>query len=68
MSRVKEIRIKNCMSQEDLAKKASVTISTIVSMERGKHYPNFKTMRKVAYALNVEPSELNFASDGEVSK
>jgi transcriptional regulator with XRE-family HTH domain len=60
MEKVKELRIKQCMSQTDLAKKAGVTISTIVSIERMHHYPNFKTMRKIALALGVEPSQLNF--------
>lgn len=60
MNRVKELRVKNFMSQSDLAEKAGVTLSTIVSVERCKHHPNFITMRKIAKALNVEPSELNF--------
>jgi DNA-binding XRE family transcriptional regulator len=63
MNRVKELRIKNCMSQADLAKKAGVTISTIVSMEKNKHYPNFVTLRKVANALYVDPIELGFLNE-----
>lgn len=60
MNNVRELRIKQCMSQGDLAKKAGLTVATIVSVEKNKHFPKFKTMRKLANALGVDVMGLKF--------
>gem|GEM_PF-5196551 len=39
---------------------AGVTEATIVRLEKARHKPNFKTRRKLAAALKVEPSEIEF--------
>ncbi len=46
------------MTQRELAAKAKVGICTIVRIEKGQQIPTFKTIKKLAAALSVEPSEL----------
>jgi DNA-binding XRE family transcriptional regulator len=57
---LRELRIKSCLSQRDLAKKSGITTSTIVTIEKCRHHPQFITIRKLAKALGVETSELYF--------
>ena len=56
--RLKEMRESQYLSQRDLAKKAGVGEATIVRLEQEKHQPTFQTIRRLAAALGVEPSEL----------
>jgi transcriptional regulator with XRE-family HTH domain len=58
--KLKELRIKAVMSQRDLSIKSGVAYDTICRLERGKQKPNFVTIRKLATALNIEPSSLEF--------
>jgi DNA-binding XRE family transcriptional regulator len=59
MSKLKQYREQKCISQRDLAEKASVTQQTIHSIETGKvEKPNWVTLRKLAIALEIEPKEL----------
>ena len=58
--KLKEIRIRAVLSQEDLAKNAGVAAATVNRLEKGKQKPNFKTIRKLAKALGVEPAEIEF--------
>jgi transcriptional regulator with XRE-family HTH domain len=60
MATLKELRLKKCISQEDLAKESGVTASTINRLEKGYQKPNFKTIRALAVALGVEPHEIEF--------
>jgi transcriptional regulator with XRE-family HTH domain len=48
------------MTQEQLAKEAGVAPSTVYMIEagRGRDYPQFGTIRKLASALGVDPAEL----------
>ena len=58
--KLKELRIKAVLSQEDLAKKANISAATVNRLEKGKTKPNFITIRKLAEALKVEPGEIEF--------
>ena len=60
MARLKDLREKQFLSQEELAKKAETTTGTINRLEKGKQKPRFGTWRKIAKALNVEPAEIDF--------
>ena len=51
---IKELRKKHKMSQEELAKQAGITYSTLIKIESGANVnPTIKTMKKIADALDV---------------
>jgi len=60
MPKLKELRIKAVLSQRDLAALSGVGLTTINRLENGIQKPTFKTMRKLAKALKVQPSEIEF--------
>ena len=60
MSTLKELRLKLFISQADLADKAEIATETVNRLEKGKRKPSFKTIRKLAKALGVEPAEIEF--------
>ena len=56
---IKELRKKHKISQEELAKKAGITYSTLIKIESGANdNPTIKTMKKIADALDVSLDEL----------
>ncbi len=56
--KLKEVRTKRLLTQEELAEKAGVTAATVVNIERNKQQPHFRTIRKLAKALDIDPTEL----------
>lgn len=56
--KLKEIRTRRFLTQEELAEGAGVSPATIVRVERNQAEPHISTMRKLAQALNVDPTEL----------
>jgi transcriptional regulator with XRE-family HTH domain len=56
--KLKEIRTKRLLTQDELADKAGVSQSTIANIERNNAEPQFRTIRKLAKALDVDPTEL----------
>ncbi len=56
--KLKEIRTRRLLTQEELAEKAGVSHSTIVNVERNQAEPHFRTIRKLAKALDVDPTTL----------
>jgi len=56
--RLKELRESNFLTQRELAEKAKVGVATIVRIEKGQQTPTFKTIKRLAKALDVPPSEL----------
>jgi transcriptional regulator with XRE-family HTH domain len=56
--KLKEVRTKRLLTQEELAEKAGVSAATVVNVERDNQEPRFRTIRKLAQALDVEPTEL----------
>jgi len=57
-NRIKELRAKYNLTQEDLAKKVGVRRETIVFLERDKYNPSLYLAYKVAKALKVTIDEL----------
>jgi transcriptional regulator with XRE-family HTH domain len=57
-ARLRELRRARALTQEGLAQKAGVSPSTIVDIERGKHEPQIRTLRKLARALDTTPDKL----------
>jgi transcriptional regulator with XRE-family HTH domain len=56
--KLKEIRTRRLLTQTELAEKAEVDPSTVVHVERNRTEPQFRTIRKLAKALDVDPTEL----------
>jgi putative transcriptional regulator len=50
-NRIKELRTKRKMTQEELAFRAGVRRETIVFLEQGKYNPSLQLAHDVAYAL-----------------
>jgi transcriptional regulator with XRE-family HTH domain len=46
------------LTQEDLAHAAGISTSTLSRIERGLHEPSLPTLRKIAAALDVPPTNL----------
>jgi len=57
-SKLREARVRRLLTQEELAEKAGVSPSTIVNIEREQTVPHFRTIRKLAQALDVDPTSL----------
>ncbi len=55
---VRYLRLKQGISQEELAYKASLNMNSISTLERGLNNIKIKTLYKIAQALNVEVSEI----------
>ncbi len=56
--KLKQVRTLRLLTQVELAEKAGVNHSTIVNIERNQTEPHFRTIRKLAGALDVDPTEL----------
>ena len=57
-ARLRDLRETAGLTQEELAERAGVSPSTVVNIERDNREPHFRTIRKLAKALDVEPTEL----------
>jgi transcriptional regulator with XRE-family HTH domain len=56
---IKKLRKQHNLSQEELAKKAGVTYSTLIKLESGANKnPTIKTIQQIAAALEVTLDEL----------
>jgi transcriptional regulator with XRE-family HTH domain len=55
---VRDRRVQRLMTQEELARAAGISLRQLVRIERNAVEPRFSTIRKLAGALGVEPSEL----------
>ena len=56
--KLREVRTKRLLTQDELADKAGVSQSTIANIERNNAEPQFRTIRKLAKALDIDPTEL----------
>jgi transcriptional regulator with XRE-family HTH domain len=56
--RLRDLRVRRALTQEELANKADVGTNTVARLERNETEPHMSTLRKLARALNVDPSEL----------
>ncbi len=56
--RVKELRKKSGLTQEELAEKTELSVTFIGLVERGVNIPSVKTCDKIAKALGVSLDEL----------
>lgn len=65
-TRIKELRARHDLTQDDLARKVGVRRETILYMEKGKYNPSLKLAHDVAKALKTTIDEL-FIFDDEDS-
>ena len=56
--RLRDLRKRRLQTQEQLAELSGVGVATIIRIERNQVEPRGSTIRKLAEALDVEPSEL----------
>jgi putative transcriptional regulator len=57
-NRIRELRARYDLTQEDLAKKTGVRRETIVFLEKGKYNPSLKLAYDVSRALNSTIEEV----------
>jgi transcriptional regulator with XRE-family HTH domain len=56
--KLREVRTRRLLTQDELADKAGVSQSTIANIERDNAEPQFRTIRKLAKALEIDPTVL----------
>lgn len=62
-TRIKELRARHNLTQEDLAEKVGVRRETIVFLERGKYNPSLKLAHDVAKALESKIDDVFIFED-----
>ena len=63
-TRIRELRARYNLTQEDLARKVGVRRETILFLEKGKYNPSLQLAHDVARALNTTIEELFIFEDG----
>jgi transcriptional regulator with XRE-family HTH domain len=56
--RLRDLRVRRALTQEELAETADVGTDTVARLERNESEPHMSTLRKLARALGVDPAEL----------
>ena len=64
-TRIKELRARYNLTQDDLAKKVGVRRETILYLEKGKYNPSLKLAHEVAKALKTSIDNLFIFEDQE---
>ena len=60
MVELRKLRENLFLTQVELAEKAQISEITLNRLENKKQKPSFKTIRKLAKALGVEPGNIEF--------
>ena len=68
LPRLRAIRERKALSQQELAEMAGLSRVAIVRIEAGLSDPYPRTIRKIAAALNVEPADLMAPEEDQASK
>jgi transcriptional regulator with XRE-family HTH domain len=56
--RLNTLRIRRALTQQELAEKAGISKTALNRIELNKAEPHMSTLRKLAQALTVDPTEL----------
>ena len=56
--KLKELRLRNNLTQEQLARKLDITTRTVLMYEKGKNYPSVESLTKIANFFKVSISFL----------
>ncbi|GBE17458.1 anaerobic benzoate catabolism transcriptional regulator [archaeon BMS3Abin16] len=62
-TRIKELRARHNLTQEDLARKVGVRRETILFLEKGKYNPSLKLAHDIAKTLQTTIDELFIFED-----
>ncbi len=62
-TRIKELRARYDLTQEDLARKTGVRRETILFIEKGKYVPSLKLAHDIAKVLNTTVDEIFIFED-----
>jgi putative transcriptional regulator len=62
-TRIKELRARHDLTQEDLAKKVGVRRETVLYLEKGKYNPSLKLAHDIAKVLQTTIAELFIFDD-----
>jgi len=65
-TKIKELRARFNLTQEQLAKKVGVRRETIVFLEKGEYNPSLKLAAKVARVLNSTIEEIFIMEDSDL--
>ncbi len=65
-TKIKELRARYNLTQEDLAKKVGVRRETIVFLEKGKYNPSLKLAHDIAKVLKSKIEELFIFDEEEL--
>jgi len=57
-TQVRKAREQTLLTQEELAERAGIALSTLNRIEKDRVEPHFRTIRKIARALGRGPKEL----------
>jgi transcriptional regulator with XRE-family HTH domain len=57
-AQVKRVRERALLTQEELAARAGIGLTTLNRIENNRAEPQFRTIRKLAKPLAVDPAEL----------
>ncbi len=57
-TKIKELRARDGLTQEDLAKRVNVRRETIVFLEKGKYNPSLKLAYDIAMVFNLSIEEV----------
>lgn len=63
--RVKELRKRKGLSQEELAQKSGLSLRTIQRVENGETEPTGETLKRISNAFDLSPEELVFWTNNE---
>jgi putative transcriptional regulator len=58
INNLKEIRVANKLTQEELAEKSEVSRQTIISIEKGVYTPSLELAFKLSEVLNMEITKI----------
>ena len=64
-TRIKELRARYNLTQDELAEKVGVTRQTLLYLEKGKYNPSLILAHKVALALNTKIDEVFIIDENE---
>ncbi len=56
--KLRETRKRALLTQQELAERSGVGVTTIIRIERNQVEPHARTIRKLADALGIDPKEL----------
>jgi len=64
-TRIKELRARYNLTQDELAERVGVTRQTLLYLEKGKYNPSLLLAHKVALALNTKIDEVFIIDENE---